>query len=290
MELAAKNIILFGFCDPISSWSHLLGAVVFLILSYPLFKKAKGSPSRIVALAIYTFSLVFLFSMSGVYHLLSYDGEARPVLQRLDHAAIWVLIAGTFTPIHVILFRGPWRWLILLIVWFIAITGLTLQVIFFTSFPEWLVLSLFLGLGWIGALTGYKFRKSFHGESLRLLASGGIYYSIGAVLDFLKWPIIIPLVLGAHEIFHFFVIAGAIAHWRFIYNWADHPVANTISFQVKIFPNGSCLADAQSEHIKTEASNLDLLKEKIRILVREKYHESIEPKIHLKYSNEEYLD
>jgi len=290
MDQVLYNKIIFGFNDPVSSWSHLLAAFIFLFISIPLFQKAKGSPARIISLAIYSFSLVFLFSMSGVYHMLSYGSLAREVLQRLDHAGIWVLIAGTFTPIHVILFRGPWRWLILLIVWAIAITGLTLQVIFFKSFPEWLVLTLFLGLGWIGALTGYKFRKSFRGESLKLLASGGVFYSIGAVFDFLKWPILIPLVVGGHEVFHFLVVAGAISHWKFIYNWADHPVANTIIFHVKIFPNGSCFADAYAEHLKTEASNLDLVKEKIKILVREKYHESIQPKIHLKYFNEEFLD
>ena len=98
---------------------------------------------RLAALSLYSFALIFLFSMSGVYHLLAQAGDARAVLQRLDHAAIWVLIAGTFTPIHVILFRGPWRWLILTTVWVIGLLGLIFEAIFFTSFPQWLITSLF---------------------------------------------------------------------------------------------------------------------------------------------------
>lgn len=283
-----ENVTIWGFADPISSWTHLLAAVAALVGSVFLVAKGRGSAARVIALVLYSFSLVFLFSMSGVYHLLEHGGMAREVLQRLDHAGIWVLIAGTFTPVHVILFRGAWRWLILLVVWVIAITGLVLQVIFFHSFPEELVLSLFLGLGWMGALTGYRFRTAFKGESLRLLIMGGIYYSFGAVIDFIKWPTFWPSIIGPHEIFHVFVIFGALSHWFFVYSWAAHPVANKITFYIQVFP-GKFVGTATNDHVRVEADSLDQLKERIRERVRAKYHNSIQPEIHLKYSQEEIL-
>ena len=284
-----ENVAILGFADPLSSWTHLLAAFAALLGSVILIRKGRGSSARIFALALYSFSLVFLFSMSGVYHLLEKGGAARDVLQRLDHAGIWVLIAGTFTPVHLILFRGAWRWLILLVVWAIAITGLVLEVIFFTSFPESLILSMFLGLGWMGVLTGYRFRTAFRGESMRLLIMGGIYYSIGAVIDFAKWPVFWASIIGPHEIFHVFVIFGALSHWFFVYEWADHPVANKITFYIQVFPNSHWVAAATNDHIRIEARSIDELKQLIKKQVKAKYHESIEPEIHLKYSQEEIL-
>jgi channel protein (hemolysin III family) len=288
-ELSSMNTSLLGFTDPVSSWSHLLAAVSFAVASYFLVKKGRGNATRVIALSLYSFSLIFLFSMSGVYHLLERGGDARAVLQRLDHVAIWVLIAGTFTPVHIVLFRGAWRWLILSIVWVIGILGLIFQTIFFTSFPQWLITSLFLGLGWMGALTGYKFRKSFSDESMNLLLFGGIFYSAGALFDFFKWPTLWPSFISGHELFHVFVILGAVSHWLFIYNWAAHPVANKIVFHISMFPNNNFVGLAIGDHLRAEANSLPDLKEKIKALVGAKFHNSIQPEIHLKYFNEERI-
>lgn len=284
-----ETINILGFSDPLSSWTHLVAAFGFLVASFPLVHRGRGNSGRVFSLVVYSFSLVFLFSMSGTFHLLEHSGEARGVLQRLDHAGIWVLIAGTFTPMHVILFRGPWRWLILLLVWLIAIDGLVFEVIFFKSFPEWLALSFFLGLGWMGALTGYKFRRSFQGESFFWLVAGGISYSVGAICDFARWPVFIDGLFGPHEVFHIFVIMGAVSHWIFIWEWADHPINNQISFQVRMFQDGKFVGEAISENLKVTANNLEELKAKILLSVREKYHSSIQPEIHLRYFNEEML-
>jgi len=224
-----------------------------------------------------------------VYHLLDPGGVARVVLRRLDHAGIWVLIAGTFTPIHLILFRGIWRWGILLFVWTIAITGLVLEVVFFESFPEVISLCLFLGLGWVGGLTGYKFRNSFRDNSLRFLVGGGVFYSVGAVIDYLNRPVLIVGIVGPHEIFHFFVIFGCLSHWYFIYRWANHPIANRIVFHIHVFPSGRYFAKAVGEPISLESDSLENLKTIIREKVNQAYHKSIVPTVHLKYFQEEHL-
>jgi hemolysin III len=278
-----------GFSEPFSSISHLIAAVLSLVGLVVLCRRGRGNSARLSALIIYSLSLIFLFSMSGVYHLLEPGGGPRDVLQRLDHAAIWMLIAGTFTPLHIILFRGAWRWAVLTLVWTIAITGLVLEVVFFKSFPEWLSLSLFLALGWVGAFSGYKFRSSFAHHSLRYLIGGGVFYSLGAVIDFARWPILINGVIGPHEIFHIFVVLGAWAHWQFMYLWAEHPVSNTIMFYVRVLDEKRFLARARGEWIQVEADSRQELHSLILKRVSEKYHPSIAPQIRLRYFQEEYL-
>jgi channel protein (hemolysin III family) len=209
-----------GFSEPFSSLSHLLGAGVFLVLSFPLLRLGLGNFPKFIALGIFSFASIFMLSISGVYHLLSPDGAARVVLQRLDHSAILILIVGTMTPIHQILFKGFMRWGWLLLVWLIAITTLTLKNVFFTSFPEWLGLVLFLGLGWFGAVSGgllwYRKDKSF----IKLLLIGGLAYTVGAILEFVEQPLLIRGVLGPHELFHIAVLIGLGFHWKFVYDIA----------------------------------------------------------------------
>ncbi len=276
-----------GFSEPFASLSHLFAAALALVGVGFLIRKAQGNPGRISAIIIYTIGLVFLFSMSGVYHLLDPNGVARNVLRRLDHAGIWVLIAATFTPIHIILFRSGWRWAILLLVWPIAITGLVLEVVFFDSFPEWLSLTLYLGLGWIGALTGIQFHRRYQDKSLNLLILGGVFYSIGAVIDFMKGPPPWPGIMGAHELFHIFVMFGAVAHWRFIYHWAHYPLREVIEFHVQIFPDNKFIAKARREAIRIESDSLEILKLSVSNEVRKRFHKDHTPRIHLKYSHEE---
>ena len=207
-----------GFSDPVSSFSHLfIGVPFFLAMTFILIRRGRGSTPRMVALGIYGMSNVFLFSMSGIYHLLSRESTSRLVMQRLDHAAIFLLIAGTFAPAHYILFRGWKRWGPLSIVWICAITGITLKSIFFDDFSEFLSVSLYLGLGWLGMLSGYFIWYYYGGWLFRPLFWGGIAYTFGAILDFLKAPTLISGVLGYHELFHVAVLVGAGCFCYFVY-------------------------------------------------------------------------
>lgn len=282
-----NNIPLLGFSDPISSWSHLLTAVLALLGGYLLIAKGRGNGWRVFSLSVYTFSLVFLFSMSGVFHLLPRESISRAVLQRLDHAGIWLLIAGTFTPLHTILFRGLWRWLILLFIWTVTITGLVLEVVFFTDFPEWLALSFFLGLGWIGILSDYKFRRTFPSHSPRLIILGGLSYSIGAVCDFVRWPIIWYQFLGPHEVFHFFVTLGAFAHWLFIYKWCSHPVSDQFICDVKIYSHDNYVLSAFNDKLHVTADSLTALKEKALGIIQKRYHQNSRYEVFFRYFHEE---
>ncbi len=275
-----------GFSEPFSSITHLLGAVFFLIGGFYLGAKGRGNAKRQFGLGIYSFSLVFLFSMSGVYHLLEPGYMPRHVLRHLDHAGIWILIAGTFTPMHIILFRGVKRWGVLLPVWIMAITGLTLEMVFFENIPEWLVLSFFLFLGWVGVISIWMFKKYYPEKKYRLIGIGGVAYSLGAVMEFTRWPVLWSGVIGPHEIFHIFVLIGAGSHWLFIFRNAHRPKARILVVHIKEFvTQGGFQAIGENELIDLEADSLEELHQLIQSWVNENFHREMRPlEINLKHS------
>jgi channel protein (hemolysin III family) len=205
-----------GFSEPFSSISHLFSAVIMLVLGGIIIWRSRGSRRHVITYSIFTFCGVFLLSMSGVFHLLEPNSTGRHVLQRLDHAGIFLLIAGTFTPIHGILFEGWWRWGMLIPIWTIAITGLTLKTIFFIDFPEWFGLTLYLGLGWLGVISAVVVKRRYGFKTILPLIYGAIAYSSGAVMEFLRTPVIISGVIGPHELFHIAVLFGLGFHFYFV--------------------------------------------------------------------------
>jgi channel protein (hemolysin III family) len=205
-----------GFSDPVSSLTHLAGALVFAILGGFLITRGRGEASRVISLTVFVFSCVLLLSLSGVYHLLTPETAARGVLLRLDHAAIFVLIAGSFTPVHVILLRDRWQWHLLAWIWVAAIAGLTLKTVYFDSMPTWLGLLMYLGLGWLGLISTIALARRFGVRFVLPLVWGALAYTVGAVAEFLAWPVLVAGIVGPHEVFHLAVLAGVSFHWAFI--------------------------------------------------------------------------
>jgi channel protein (hemolysin III family) len=211
-----------NFHEPFSAASHLLGAAVFLLLGLLLLRRAGGNGLHRAVLGVYAFACVFMMAMSGVYHMTVTGGAASRIMVRLDHGAIFLLIAGTFTPIHVILFRGPLRWGPLVIIWTVAAGGIVLKIAFTETIAEWVSLALYLAMGWFGTAAGIVLWRRHGFAFIRPLLFGGIAYSIGAVMDFLRWPaVVVPGVIHAHEVFHVAVLTGAAFHFAFIWRIAD---------------------------------------------------------------------
>jgi len=205
-----------GFTEPFSSLSHLLGAFIFFIYGVKLIYMARSNTGWTISVIVFVISGVFLLSMSGVFHLLELQGVNRTVMQRLDHAGIFALIAGTITPVHTILFTGFWRWGFLLAIWSLAIAGITLKSIFFNELAEWIGLVAYLGLGWLGILSAFLTHR-LHGFSIiKPLLYGALAYTMGASLEFFRLPVLIAGVIGPHELFHIAVLAGIAWHWIFI--------------------------------------------------------------------------
>lgn len=208
-----------GFSEPVSSMTHLFGTVPFTVAAgFLIWHTVKRKPwgYNLLWISVLIFASLFMLSMSGVYHLLEPGGDARAVLQRLDHAAIFVMIAGTFSVAHAILFQGLGRWLVLAVMWVAVATAISLKSVFFNDFPEWFGLVLYLGFGWLGFVSGGWLWRRYGYRFIRPLLWGGIAYSIGAVAEFMGGPWLWPGVFGPHEFFHVMVLIGLALHWVFI--------------------------------------------------------------------------
>lgn len=205
-----------GFSEPVSSLTHLAGAATFAILGGFLIFRGRGDRRRMASLAVFVVSCVLLLALSGVYHLLAPDAVARNVLMRLDHAAIFVLIAGSFTPVHMILLHDRWHRHLLPLIWLAAIAGLALKSVYFDTMPEWLGLTMYLGLGWLGVISAVTLAYRYGLHFILPLVWGGLAYTVGAMAEHLHWPVLIPGIFGPHEMFHLAVLAGISFHWAFI--------------------------------------------------------------------------
>ncbi|MCA9279958.1 MAG: hemolysin III family protein [Phycisphaeraceae bacterium] len=210
-----------GFFEPFSALSHLLGAVVFAVLGFLLVRKAHRAGGHTGFLLVYVVCTVFLLAMSGVYHMLTEGSTARDVLGRLDHAAIFTLIAGTHTPVQGMFFRGKARWVPLALMWTAAITGITMFTIFYGRLPLGLGTAVYLFLGWMAGVSGIVLWRRLGTHRLRLLLGGGVAYTIGAIIMGIGWPVLIPGVVGSHELWHVAVLTAMAMHWRFLYTNAE---------------------------------------------------------------------
>ena len=214
--------------EPFSSLSHLLGALFFAAMTIPLMRRAASrEPAsvprkpRLVTVGIFTGSTIVLLVVSGVYHALPFNSSIRETLLRLDYAAIFLMIAGTFTPIYTILFHGPHRWGWLTLIWIAAVAGILVK----TCIPDWLPPGsdtvAYLAMGWVGvfgAITAWRWYGPSLAEPLLL---GGAAYTAGASFMLASRPDIISGVVGPHELFHLAVLIGLACHWAFIFQRAD---------------------------------------------------------------------
>jgi channel protein (hemolysin III family) len=220
-----------GFCQPVSSLSHLLAAGVALALGLRLVslaRRARGSRHRVFAVSVYVCCVVTTLGISGAYHSLAYGCSARTVMQRMDYFAIWLLIAGTFTAIHGVMFKGRWRRGMLTFIWSYVGVAVALQSLWFDIFSGVAGLVLYLGLGWFGLFSVLKLGRQLGFRAVRPIWHAGIMYAAGAILEATGHPVLVDSWVGPHEIFHVAVIAGVALHWSFIKRLLTaHPPALT---------------------------------------------------------------
>ena len=226
-----------GIWEPVSSLLHLSTALVVLLAS-PWLLRLGISRRRVAGLMAFIGGAVLLLMMSGIYHALE-PGSARDLAQRLDHAAIWTLIVGTFTPIVVVTFRGVSRKVMVTSIWAVAIAGGVLKTVFFTEIPEWVGLVFYVGFGWLGAIYCIRLARKGGWASSVLCLAGGVSYTTGAVLEFARTPLIIPQILGPHELFHITIVLGVVLHWACLTTLMRHAAED--------HPEGGAWWDARSK-------------------------------------------
>jgi hemolysin III len=207
----------FDLREPVSAWSHCAGLVLALPGTLLLWRRSTGDMARRGSLMIYGFSIAFCYAASTLYHGLYLPGNRLVLYDRLDRIGIFVFIAGSYTPMAWILMRGRWRWCTLATVWlFTAATTALLAI--GGPFPPPVTTGLYLGMGWGAVACCSEVVRVVSHRALLSLVVGGLSYSVGAVLNLLHWPHLYPGVFGPHELFHLFVLAGSLAHYRFIFN------------------------------------------------------------------------
>ena len=198
--------------EPVNSLTHWAGAFLALIGLVALLIVGWGTPAKVVSFVVYGLSLIFLFSASATYHMVQVKDKALEIFHKVDHAAIYLLIAGTYTPFCVNAFSGFWKWGLLSIVWLLALIGIMVKV-FYIRAPRWLNAGIYLVMGWlcIGAIG--QMLAVLPVWVLSWLIAGGLIYTLGAVVYITKIFNFIPGVFGFHEVWHIFVMLAAAAHF-----------------------------------------------------------------------------
>ncbi|MEF9946595.1 MAG: hemolysin III family protein [Lachnospiraceae bacterium] len=206
--------------DPGSAITHLIGMLMAIFAGIPLLIKAAHEPSRIylVSAAIFIVSMILLYAASTTYHSLNLSEKANTILKKLDHMMIFILIAGSYTPICLLVLGGTTGKMLLILVWGIAIVGILIKA-FWVFCPKWVSSVLYIGMGWVCVLAFTKLLHALSPAAFGWLLAGGLIYTIGGVIYALKLPIFNSKHknFGSHEIFHLFVLGGSVCHFVLVY-------------------------------------------------------------------------
>ena len=206
--------------EPGSAITHFIGMLMAIFAAVPLLIKAAHEPSRIsiISLTIYAASLILLYAASTSYHTFDRSYKINTILKKLDHMMIFILIAGSYTPICLLVLGGKTGAILLSIVWGIALVGILIKA-FWVYCPKWVSSVLYIGMGWTCVLAFTQILNSMSPAAFGWLLAGGIIYTIGGIIYALKLPIFNNRHknFGSHEIFHLFVMGGSACHFVVMY-------------------------------------------------------------------------
>ncbi len=204
--------MLFKFREPVSGLTHLAGAMAALAGLITLLIIGGKDTAKIVSILVYGISLVCMFSASSYYHLADANSPRIQTLRKLDHSAIFLLIAGTYTPFCVIAFTGFFHWGLLAIIWAIALGGIIVK-IFYIKAPRWLNAMIYVIMGWLCISAAEQMAVNLQAIVIVWLIAGGVIYTLGAIIYATKMFNFVPGKFGFHEVWHIFVLLGATSHF-----------------------------------------------------------------------------
>ena len=206
--------------EPGSAITHFIGMMMAIIAATPLMVKAAVDADHIVfiALAVFIGSMIALYGASALYHSVTVKDSILKVFRKLDHMMIFVLIAGSYTPVCLVILGDRRGYMLLSAVWGIAIAGMLIKLCWITC-PKWFSSLIYIAMGWVCVLAFTQIINSLSRQAFLWLLGGGIIYTIGGVIYALKLPIFNSRHknFGSHEIFHLFVMGGSICHFIMMY-------------------------------------------------------------------------
>lgn len=202
--------------DPGSALTHFIGMILAALASTPLLTlaAAHGSRQAVLALAIFTCSMILLYGASTTYHTFNISEKINKVLRKVDHMMIFILIAGSYTPICVIALKDSIGYPLLALVWGVAIFGMLIKAFWITC-PKWFSSLIYISMGWLCVLAMVPLVQSLPTTAFIWLVAGGVIYTVGGVIYALKLPFFNARhqFFGSHEIFHLFVMGGSLCHY-----------------------------------------------------------------------------
>ena len=208
--------------DPGSAMTHFIGTLMIVFAAVPLLLKAAINPSfiHIFSLGIFILSMILLYVASTIYHSLNISTKVNRRLKKFDHMMIFVLIAGTYTPICIIALGNTTGLILLCIIWGLAIIGNIVTALWINC-PKWFSSVVYIAMGWTCVLAFTQISNALSPAAFAWLLAGGIIYTVGGVIYALKLPIFNGKhkYFGSHEIFHLFVMGGSFCHFVLMYNY-----------------------------------------------------------------------
>lgn len=206
--------------DPGSAITHFIGTLMAVFAATPLLIKAARQPSKIhiISLTIFVLSMILLYLASTIYHTFGKTEKIHRRLRKFDHMMIYVLIAGTYTPICLIALGGKSGLLMLILIWSLAIIGILITA-FYINCPKWLSSVIYIAMGWTCVIAFTQLINALPTAAFVWLLAGGLIYTIGGIIYALKLPIFNSRHknFGSHEIFHLFVMGGSFCHFMLMY-------------------------------------------------------------------------
>lgn len=206
--------------DPGSAITHFIGMMMAVFAGVPLLIKAAGEPNGVYLFSaiIYIVSMILLYAASTMYHTFDISEKINRCLKKFDHMMISVLIAGTYTPICLLVLDKPLGYFLLALVWSFALVGILIKA-FWVNCPKWFSSVLYIGMGWTCVLAFTQLLDALSPAAFGWLLAGGVIYTIGGVIYALKLPIFNSKHknFGSHEIFHLFVMGGSACHFIVMY-------------------------------------------------------------------------
>ncbi|MBD5451688.1 MAG: hemolysin III family protein [Lachnospiraceae bacterium] len=203
--------------EPGSAITHFIACLMASIAALPLILKA-SSGTTTMALTIFAVSMILLYGASTLYHSVNVSAKALGIFRRIDHMMIFVLIAGSYTPVCLIILGGSLGYSLLALVWGVAIAGMMINIVWITC-PKWFSSVIYIAMGWICLLVFGTLWNTLPHAAFGWLLAGGIIYTIGGIIYAMKLSVFNSLhkYFGSHEIFHLFVMGGSICHFIFMY-------------------------------------------------------------------------
>lgn len=206
--------------EPGSAITHFIAMMMAVFATVPLLVKAgiQSGWENFLAMAIFMGSMILLYGASATYHSVDLTGRSLRIFRKLDHMMIFVLIAGSYTPVCLIVLGGKLGYTLLALVWGIAAVGMLVKACWITC-PKWFSSVIYIAMGWVCVLVFGPLLKTLSAPAFLWLLSGGIIYTVGGVIYALKLPLFNAKhkFFGSHEVFHLFVMGGSICHFIFMY-------------------------------------------------------------------------